>query len=61
MCECFAYMYICAQHTCLVAAKVIRSPGTEVIEGSGLPCGCWELNPGHLKEQQFLKCTEPPP
>lgn len=25
-----------------------RSPGTEVMDGCGAPCGCWESNPDPL-------------
>ena len=32
----------------------VRIFGAGVIDGCKLPCGCWELNPGHLQEQQVL-------
>lgn len=31
---------------------VVGSPGTEVIDGCQLPCGCWDRNPEPLQEQQ---------
>ena len=30
-------------------------------DGSELPCGCWEPNPGRLQVQQVLFITEPSP
>ena len=31
--------------------RVSDSSGIGVIDGCGLPCGCWELKPGLLEEQ----------
>ncbi|KAL6040407.1 hypothetical protein STEG23_015188 [Scotinomys teguina] len=39
--------------------KGVESPGTGVIDSCELPCGCWELNPGCLKEQPVLLAIEP--
>jgi hypothetical protein len=36
----------------------IRSLGTGVIDGCELSCGCWELNPGPLKEQSVFLTAE---
>ena len=32
--------------------------GTEAIDSCELSCGCWELNPGLLEEQQMLLTIE---
>jgi hypothetical protein len=37
----------------------IRGPGTGVVDGCELPCGCWESNLGLLEEQPVLLTTEP--
>jgi hypothetical protein len=37
----------------------IRSPGIGVTNGYKLSYGCWEHNPGFLKEQSVLLTTEP--
>jgi hypothetical protein len=37
----------------------IRSSGTRVADDCGLPCDCWELNPGPLEEQPVLLTIEP--
>ena len=37
----------------------IRSLGTGVSDSCELPCGCWELNLGPLKEQLVLLTAEP--
>jgi hypothetical protein len=29
------------------------------MDGCELPCGCWKLNPGPLKEQQVFLTDEP--
>lgn len=41
------------------ARKGMGSPRNEVIDGSELPWGCWELNPGLLEEPQLLLTPEP--
>jgi hypothetical protein len=48
-------------HVCLVPAEArsVRAQETGVIDSCELPCGCWELNPGPLKEQPVLVSTEP--
>ena len=38
--------------------EAIGSPGVVVTDGCEPPCGCWELNPGPLLEQQVLITTE---
>ena len=30
-----------------------------ITDGSESPCGCWELNSGHLEEETVLLTTEP--
>jgi hypothetical protein len=30
-----------------------------IIDGCEPPCGCWELNSGHLEEQSMLSTSEP--
>jgi hypothetical protein len=37
----------------------ISVPGTGVIDGFELPCGCWESNSGPLQEQLVLLTIEP--
>ena len=37
----------------------VGSPETGVTGGCEPLCGCWELNPGPLQEQQGLLSTEP--
>ena len=37
----------------------IRSSETEITDGCELPCGCWELTPSTLEEQQVLLTSEP--
>jgi hypothetical protein len=37
----------------------MRSPGTESIVAYGLPCGCWDLNPGPLEDQKLFLTAEP--
>lgn len=36
----------------------IRCPGTSIMDGSTLLCGCWELNSGSQEKQQVLLATE---
>lgn len=48
MCGCFACMYFCAPHMCLVPPDR-RGNGSP--ETSYRQCGCWEWNPGLLEEQ----------
>lgn len=39
--KCFARVFVCALHWCLVPVEArSRSPGTVVMDGCGLPCGC---------------------
>ena len=37
----------------------VRSPEAGVTDSCGLPCGCWELNPGPLEVQSVLLPAEP--
>jgi hypothetical protein len=39
--------------------RSLRSLALE-LQGVELPCGCWELNLGPLKEQSMLLTSEPP-
>ena len=48
--------YVCVPS---VPEKDIRSPETGVTESCELPCGCWESNPGPLKEQAVFLTAEP--
>jgi hypothetical protein len=45
-------------HACL--CEGVRCPGTEVTDSCELPCGCWELDPGPLEEQQLILLTAEP-
>ena len=45
-------------HVCLCCVRVSDLGVTDSCE---LPCGCWALNPGPLKEQSVLLTTEPSP
>ena len=44
-------------HVCLYEG--VRSPGTGDTDSCELTCGCWELNPGPLKEQPVPITAEP--
>lgn len=49
------YVYISVNVCCVrmwtwKPGEGVRCPGTEVSVGCKLPCGCWGLNPGSLKE-----------
>jgi hypothetical protein len=70
VCECFKggflvsfylFLILCALVFCLYAClcEGVVSPGTGVTDSCGLPCGCWELNPGPLEEQRVLLITKP--
>ena len=37
----------------------VGSTRIEVTDGCEPTCGCWDLNPGPLQEQQVLLTTEP--
>ena len=39
-------------HVCL--CEGVRASGTGVTNNCELPCGFWELNPGHLEEHLVL-------
>ena len=55
MYECFAYMYVCVLHSCLLPAKARGGHliiGTEVTNGDEL-CGHWKLNLGPPEEQSL--------
>jgi hypothetical protein len=60
--ECFAYTKICASHAYLVVVEARRwsqiPPWIWSYSGCELPCGCWELSPGPLHEQQLLSSSE---
>ena len=55
-------MYVYLTHTlwCLVPIEDRRRSGKELQTVVNLPCGCWELNPGSLKEEPVLLITKPP-
>ena len=42
-----------------ISVGCVRSLKTGVTDGCELPCGCWKLNPGPLKDQPKLLITEP--
>lgn len=48
------YMFLCQQKS----EENIGSPETGVAASPGQHCKCWELNLGHLQEQQLLLTTE---
>lgn len=55
MCEYFASMCVYAPCAYLVprrSEESIRCPEAGDPDGSEVPCGCWEVNPGPLQEQQ---------
>lgn len=55
-------IYVYIPHMCLVCTETREhfvSPGTGVIHGFELPCGCWEPNLGSLEEDPVLSPTEP--
>lgn len=58
----FVCIYICASCGCrsLGHGEGVRCPVLGVTGGCGSLCGCWELNPGALKEQLVLLDPEPP-
>lgn len=45
------------RHVCL--CEGVRSPGARATEGCELACGCWEVYPAPLEEQQVLLTSEP--
>lgn len=55
-------MYVHRVYVCAMPAAVkrtsskedIKSPGTEITDGSKIPYGFWELNLGLLQEQQLF-------
>jgi hypothetical protein len=57
----WSFLKKCALVFCLrmCLCKGAKPPGTGVTESCELPCGCWELNPGHLEEQPVLLTPEP--
>jgi hypothetical protein len=60
--ECFACMYVCALHVCLVPLEANREQKisrTGVMGDYELPCGCWEPSPGAQEKQPVLLSTEP--
>lgn len=48
------YLTVYILTTCMTGARWLPVPGAGATEGCGLPCGCWELNPGLLQEQPVL-------
>ena len=51
------YVHWC--FACMSDCEVVTSPGHGVKDQCELPSGCWELNPGSLKEQAVLLTAEP--
>lgn len=52
----FRTLVFCLQvHLC----EGVRSPGAGVTHTCELPCGCGELNQGHLEGQPMLLTDEP--
>ena len=50
------YVHICVLCTCLVpqtSEEDVRYPGTGVMDGCELPCGCWEQNLGLLEKHKY--------
>jgi hypothetical protein len=54
----FHFMVINVLFVCVYVYLPVRSPGTEVTNGSQLPCGFWESNLGPLQEYQVLLSAE---
>ena len=55
-----SYLDMFCLSVCLsVSVRVSDSPGIEVTDSCGLPCGCWELNPSPLVLWKINKCTSP--
>ena len=62
--RCFASMDVCVPCACLVPLETRRGhqvgyPGTGVMDGCELPCGCWEPNPALLQKHLVLLVAEP--
>jgi len=47
-------------HWCFICVYVCEGVDPGVTDSWGLPCGCWELNPGLLEEQQSVLSTSEP-
>ena len=45
-------------HLYLVPTEHVTVPGTGVINGGELSCGCWELKPNPREKQPVLLTTE---
>jgi hypothetical protein len=41
-----------ALFTCMPACQ--NRPSDSIVDGGGLPCGCWELHSGPLEEQSVF-------
>ena len=52
-------LYVCRCNAHPQRPEGIICPGTGVTELCELLCGCWESNPGLLKEERVLITTEP--
>lgn len=59
MYECFAYMYLCVSHMCLMSADTGRESIRFLIGGCELPCACWELILGYQQAHQEQLTAEP--
>jgi E3 ubiquitin-protein ligase NEDD4 len=55
------YDYVCT--ACVQSPRGteegVRAPETGAIHGCEPPCGCWELNLGHLEEMPVFLTAEP--
>lgn len=58
LCVCFAYMYICIQHSGSTHREQKWALDPPKLGHSQLLCGCWELNMDPLQEQSMLLTTE---
>jgi hypothetical protein len=55
-CACVLCMYmVCMCARCLWRPKASGPPGSGLLSGCEPACGCWELNPGPLQEQEVNK------
>lgn len=58
-------LHVCKSTMCVQSPwkpeKGIGSPGTQVIDGWEMYCGCSKSSPGPLQERPRLASTEPSP
>lgn len=60
------YLFLFRMHCCFVCMYVswvrvlgVVFFGPGVADSCGLPCGCWEMNPGLVEEQPVHLTTKP--